>query len=97
MDQKAIVSNVVTAVVTAAIMGVLAWAGGVFQKGSEAATKDAIREVLAEEMKTDSGVTYGQALTQIGLDINTVSTRVEELKGDVDDLEDAVLTLAGGN
>jgi hypothetical protein len=53
--------------------------------------------VLAEEMKTDSGVTYGQALTQIGLDINTVSTRVEELKGDVDDLEDAVLTLAGGN
>lgn len=97
MDQKAIVSNVVTAVVTAAIMGVLAWAGGVFQKGSEAATKDAIRAVLQEEMQTDAGITYGAALSQIGLDINTVSTQVSELKGDVDDLEDAVLTLAGGN
>lgn len=97
METKAIISNVVTAVATAAVMGALAWAGGVFQKGSEAATKDAIREVLAEEMQTDSGISYGAALTQIGLDINTVSTRVEELKGDVDDLEDAVLTLAGSD
>lgn len=97
METKAIISNVVTAIATAAVMGALAWAGGVFQKGTEASTKEAIREVLAEEMKTDSGVTYGAALTKIGLDINTVSTRVEELKGDVDDLEDAILTLAGGN
>lgn len=97
METKAIISNVVTAVATAAVMGALAWAGGVFQKGTEASTKEMIREVLLEEMKTDEDITYGQALTKIGLDINTVQTRVEALKEDVDDLEDAVLTLAGGN
>lgn len=97
METKTIASNIATAVATAVIMGVLAWAGGMFQKGTEAGTKELIREVLLEEMKTDEDITYGQALTKIGLDINTVQTRVEALKEDVDDLEDAVLTLAGGN
>lgn len=94
---KEILSNVVTAVVTAVILGIGGYFMGVFEKGNQAISKEAIREVLEEEMQTDSGITYGAALTQIGLDINTVSTRVEELKGDVDDLEDAVLTLAGSD
>lgn len=94
MDQKAIVSNVVTAVATSIVLGVGAYLMGVFEKGTEAQAKEQIRAVLEEVMQTDSGVTYGAALTQIGLDINTVQTRVEELKGDVDDLEDAVLALA---
>lgn len=95
--KKEIFSNVITAVATAAIMGVIAWAMGVFEKGQQAIDKEQIRAVLQEEMQTDAGITYGAALSQIGLDINTVSTQVSELKGDVDDLEDAVLTLAGGN
>lgn len=94
MDQKAIISNVVVAVATAVIMGMLGWAMGVFEKGQQAIDKEQIRAVLQEELQTDAGQTYGQALSQIGLDINTVQTRVEELKGDVNDLEDAVLALA---
>lgn len=94
MDQKAIISNVIVAVATAAIMGVIGWASGVFEKGQAAIDKEQIRAVLQEELQTDAGVTYGQALSQIGLDINTVQTRVGELKEDVNDLEDAVLALA---
>lgn len=92
--QKEIASNVVTAVATAAVLGLGGWALGVFEKGTAAADKEQIRAVLEEVMTTDSGITYGAALSQIGLDINTVSTQVSELKGDVDDLEDAVLELA---
>lgn len=94
MDQKAILSNVVTAAATAIVLGFGGWALGVFEKGTAAADKEQIREVLAEVMRTDAGLTYGQALSQIGLDINTVSTQVEDLQGDVDDLEDAVMMLA---
>lgn len=94
VDQKAIISNVIVALATASVMGLFAWVGGVFEKGQAAIDKEQIRAVLQEELTTDAGQTYGAALTQIGLDVNTVSTRVQELKDDVDDLEDAVLSLA---
>lgn len=92
--RKEILSNVVTAIATAVILGLGGYFLGVFEKGTEAADKELIREVLAESMTTDTGLTYGQALSKIGLDVNTVATKVDELKGDVDDLEDAVLALA---
>lgn len=97
MDQKAIVSNVVTAVVTAVVLGVGGYFLGVFEKGTQAQDKELIRQVLEETMKTDSGQTYGQALSKIGLDVNTVSTRVEALTTEVNQLENAVYTLAGGD
>jgi LytS/YehU family sensor histidine kinase len=87
--------HVITAVATAAVLGIAASVMGVFEKGVAAADAEQIRAVLNEQMQTDAGLTYGQALSQIALDINTVSTQVSELKTDVDDLEDAVLTLAG--
>lgn len=95
--KKEIASNVITAVATAVVLGIGGYFLGVFEKGTEAANKEQIREVLNEVMKTDSGKTYGEALSKIGLDINTVSTKVSELKEDVNDLEDAVFLLAGGN
>jgi hypothetical protein len=94
MNQKAIVGNVVVAVATAVIMGVIAWAVGVFEKGTDAQAKETIREVLNETLITDAGKTYGQALSEIGLGLNTVSTQVGELQTDVNQLEDAVLALA---
>ena len=90
-----IVSNVVTAVATAAVVGVFAFVFGVFEKGSEASSAEHIRKVLREEMKTASGKTYGAALVDIGLELNTVSTTVGIIQTDVSDLEKSVLDLAG--
>ena len=92
MEQR--LGNILVAVITAALLGLGGWMFGVFERGSDAATKDLVRGVLQETMVTDSGVTYGAALAQIGLDVNTVSTQVEVLQGDVDDLEDYMQTLA---
>jgi hypothetical protein len=92
--KKEVTTNVVTAVATAVVLGAGGWFLGVFEKGTEAANKEAIRQVLDEVMQLDSGKTYGQALSEIGLNINTISTQVVELKDDVNDLERAVLTLA---
>jgi len=94
MKLEGVAGNVVTAVVTAAVLGVFAWLGGVFEAGTDALDKEQIRTVLKEELKTDSGQTYGAALSQIGLDVNTVSTQVEMLQTDVSDLEQSVLDLA---
>ncbi len=88
MDQK--ISNVLTAVVTAAVLGVLGWAGGVFSAGSVAIDKEQIRTVLKEELTLDSGKTYGQALSEIITIQATTLTTVNELVKEVDDLEDAV-------
>lgn len=94
MKLEGMAGNVITAVVTAVVLGVGGTMLGVFEKGSEAISKDQIRDVLKEEMQTDAGVTYGAALSQIGLDINTVSTQVGILQTDVNDLEQSVMILA---
>lgn len=94
MKLEGMAGNVATAVVTAGVLGVFAWVGGVFEAGTVALDKEVIRDVLKEEMKTDAGVTYGAALTQLGLDVNTVHTQVEILQGDVTDLEQSLLDLA---
>jgi len=92
-----IVSNVLTAVATALVMGVLAWVGGVFNAGSAAIDKEQIRTVLQEELKTDAGLSYSARLQEVGSEIIVLETKVIELKDDVEDLEDIALDLAGGN
>lgn len=94
MDQKTIISNVLTALLTTAILALVGYFGGIFEKGQAAIDKEQIRLVLQEELKTDAGETYGAALTKIGLDVNTVSTQVGTLTKEVDNLEVAVLALA---
>jgi hypothetical protein len=94
MKLEGIAGNAITAVVVAGILGVFAWVGGVFEAGTVALDKEVIRAVLQEEMKTDAGITYGAALSQIGLDINTVSTQVGILQTDVRDLEQSIFDLA---
>jgi hypothetical protein len=92
-----IVSNVITAVATAAVMGVFAWVLGVFSAGSAAIDKEQIRAVLQEELQTDAGQTYSARLAEVGSQVTVLETRVTELKDDVEDLEDIALDLAGGN
>ena len=95
-EMNPIVSNVVTAVATAAVMGVFAYFMGVFEAGSTAIEKEQIRAVLDEELETNSGVTYKARLTELGSQVTVLETRVTELKDDVEDLEDITLDLAGG-
>ena len=94
MEHKAMAGNVITAVATAAIMGLMAWGGGLINAGSASLDKDQIRAVLKEELRTDAGLTYGQALSAISTTQTTTLTEIGNLKDDVDDLEDAVLALA---
>ena len=94
METKTIISNVVTAVATAAVLGVLGFFAGVFEKGAEAINKDQIRAVLREELKTDSGETYGKVFTDLNGSVIELNTTVSGLSEDVAFLHQAVLDLA---
>jgi hypothetical protein len=87
--------GVVVSVVTAAILGAGAWLAGAFERVSQADAKALIKLVIEEELKTDAGKTYSARLAEVGEQLTVIETRVSSIKEDVDDLEDAVLTLAG--
>jgi len=93
-ETNPIYGNVVVAVTTAIILGVGGWALGVFNKGTDAANKDAIRAVLVEEMKTDAGITYAARISEIDGTLIGMETRVGILQTDLDDLEQDVFDLA---
>ena len=91
---KGIAGNVVTAVGTALVLGIIGWATGVFSAGNDALNEARIKEVVNGIMVTDTGATYAQTLASINTNLTVISTQVVELTGEVDDLEDAVLALA---
>lgn len=91
---KAMQHNVITAVVTAGILGALGWAGGVFEAGSTALDEQQIEAVIERVMVTDSGQTFSQALNSLNNTSIVLDTTVKELTKEVDDLEVAVLALA---
>jgi len=93
-ETNPIVGNVITAVATAAILGVLGWAFGVFSAGTAAIDKEQIRAVLEEEMKTDAGKTYAARIAEIGGTLINIETRVGILQTDLADLEENVFDLA---
>jgi len=93
MDQKALISNVITAVVTAGILGVLASAGGVFSAGSDALDEAQIKSVIEEVLIRDTGATYAASLASIDISLATINTSLGAIKDDIDDLEDSVAIL----
>jgi branched-subunit amino acid permease len=93
MDQKTIISNVVTAVVTAGVLGVIAWAGGVFSAGSTALDEAQIEAVVGKILVRDTGATYGASLASIDISLATINTSIGSIKDDIDDLEDSVSIL----
>ena len=88
------VSNVLTAVATAAILGIIGFFGGVFEKGAQAINEDQIETVIQRVLITDTGKTYAATLVEINGSLGVISSQIGELKDDVNDLEDAVLELA---
>ncbi len=94
MDQKALTSNVVTAVVTAVILGVLGWAMGIFSAGADALDEKQIKEVIAQVLIRDTGATYAASLASIDISLASITTSIGAIKEDIDDLEDNVAILA---
>lgn len=89
-----IVGNIITAVATAAILGVVGMLLGVFSAGSAAIDKQQILDVLKEEMKTDAGMTYAARISEIDGTLISMETRVGILQTDLSVLEQNVYDLA---
>lgn len=87
---KALINNVLTAVVTAAILGVLGWAMGVFERGSDAISEDQIIAVVEAIMVTDAGKTYKARLAEVDIELAVVETRLVAAAKDIDDIEDII-------
>ena len=90
---KALVNNVLTAVVTAGVLGVLGFFMGVFEKGAQAMNEDQITAVIEEVLVMDSGKTYKARMAELNIEIATMETRVTLLKTDVVDLEASLFDL----
>ncbi|MGI9293428.1 MAG: hypothetical protein ACR2PS_05545 [Pseudomonadales bacterium] len=89
-----ITGNVITAVITAIVLGVIGWAVGIFEAGSDALTEQQIETVIEREMVTDAGTTYAATLNQINLSLASMDSSLDAIKEDIDDLENAVSALA---
>lgn len=87
---KALINNVLTAVVTAAILGILGWAMGVFERGSDAISEDQIIAVVEAIMVTDAGKTYKARLAEVDIELAVVETRLVAAAKDIDDIEDII-------
>ncbi len=75
-------AGVLGAVAAAVILSVIGAFAGVFQAGTEALDKEAIRQVLREEMRIDvNGVTmtHGQVLSKISTDVVILQEAVKAL------------------
>lgn len=93
MSQKEIITNVITAVVTAGVLGLLAWVGGVFSAGSDALDEAQIEAVIEKVLIRDNGATYAASLASIDLSVAEINTSIGAIKEDIDDLEDSVAIL----
>lgn len=89
-----IISNILTAVVTATILGVGAWAGGVFSAGSDALSKDQIEAVIKQVMITDTGETYAATLIEINLHMASIDASIGHIEKDITRIDGAVGALA---
>jgi len=94
MDQKTLISNVVTAVVTAVVLGTFGWASGVFSAGQDALTEQQIKDVIKQVLILDSGDTYAATLDSIDKAVGEINVSIGAIKEDIDDLEDSMAILA---
>ena len=93
MDQKALISNVVTAVVTTTILGILGVLMGVFNRGAQAINEDQIESVVRSVLITDQGKTYAATLSDVNGTLIAIDTKIGIMQEDVANLESAILDL----
>ena len=90
---KALVNNVLTAVVTAGVLGALGFFMGVFEKGAQAMNEDQITAVIEEVLIMDSGKTYKARMAELNIEMATAEARQAIIRSDLDDLEDTLFEL----
>ncbi len=95
-EMNPIVSNVITAIVTAAVLGVGAGLMGVFEKGAAAMSEDQIEVVVNKIMVTAAGTSIKARIAEVDGQLIGLEVRVDDLRTDVEDLEDIAFDLAGG-
>ena len=98
-DKKsALVMTAASTFVAIVVTGLVGWFTGVWNQGSEAIARDQIeaiaKEVVAEELETDSGMTQAQALVMINEALIRIETTVNVNREDIRDIRTAVQALA---
>lgn len=96
MATKEVVGNVITAVATAAVMGVVMWFVGVFNAGTTAADEALIEKVVNEMLMTETGANVKARINAVDGKLIGLETRAEALETEVNELERDVFCLAGG-
>lgn len=94
MSQKAIIGNVVVAVGTAIVMGVIASVMGVFEAGTQALDEAQIEAVIERVLVRENGDTYGVSLVSIDGTLIEMNTTIGHIQKDLGKLERAVGALA---
>lgn len=99
-DKKSmVISTALTTFVAVAVTGAVGWATGVWNQGNEAIVRDQIeeivKEILEEEMKTDSGMTQAEALVMVNATLVRIETTTNLNRDDIKDLRTAIRALAG--
>jgi hypothetical protein len=96
--RTALIMTAASTFVAIAVTGLVGWATGVWSQGSEAIQRDQIeaiaKEVVADELETDSGMTQAQALVAINEALIRIETTVTVNREDIRDIRTAVQALA---
>ena len=96
MNTKEIGANVITAVITALVLGIGAYAMGIFEKGSAAISEDQIEVVVNKMLVTEAGTNVKARIAEVDGQLIGLETRAEALETEVNELERDVFCLAGG-
>lgn len=100
--KTALIMTGASTLVAVVVTGLVGWFTGVWSQGSDAIARDQIeaiaKEVVAEEMMTDAGLTQAQALVQINEALARIDERVkngfEDVDDDIADIRVAIRALA---
>lgn len=80
MDAKTIWATIIGAAVTLIVTTIVASLLGVFAAGSEALSKDQIKEVMNEVLVTPAGVSFGAEIANINTRLTIMETNQKNMQ-----------------
>ena len=94
MESKMLMTNVITAVVTALVLGLGGWMFGVFEAGSAAINDAQIEAVIKRVLVLDNGDSYATTLDSIDKSVGEINVSIGHIQGDIQRIDGAVAALA---